>query len=134
MSHIDILALICYFKRTAYLFCKKLIKLFYKIHHAVIIGISLIKLYCGKFGIVLCIHALVAENTTYFINPVHSADDKTLQIKLCLYTKIHIHIKSIVMCLERTCGRAYLYRYKYRRINFEKSLFIEIVSYLFKYT
>ena len=100
MTHVDLLTLICYDLGTADLLGQHGVKLLNKAHHTVKIGICLIKLDGGEFGIVLGVHALVAEDTSHLIDPVHAADDEPFKIKLGLDTEIHIHIEGVVVSLE----------------------------------
>ena len=51
-----------------------------QIHHVVKIGICLIKLNGGELGIVLGVHALVAEDAAYLVHTLDAADNKALQI------------------------------------------------------
>ena len=51
-----------------------------QVHHAVVIGISLIQLHQGKFRIVSGVQSLVAEDTADLIDPLQSAYDQTFQI------------------------------------------------------
>jgi len=66
---------------------------------------------------VLCIHTLVAENTTHLINSVHTADYKPFKVQLGLDAQVHIHIKRVVVGLEGTRRRAYFKRQKNWGIN-----------------
>ena len=50
-----------------------------------------------------CIHTFITEYTTDLINPLESAYDQSLQIKLQRNTKLYIFIQRIVMCLKRSC-------------------------------
>ena len=79
------------------------------------------------------VHTLVAEDTSDFIDPVKAADNEPLQVELSLYTKVHIYIERIVMCLEGSRRRAYLKRQQYGRIHFKISQPVEIVSYFLQY-
>ncbi len=74
------------------------------------------------------IHAFVAENSANFVNLVEAADDKAFQVKLCLNSQIHFHVKCIVMRNKRTSGRADLQSMKNRRIDFRISQIIKIIS------
>ena len=57
----------------------------------------------GELGIVLGVHTLVAELSADFIHLVKTANDATLQVKLGCDAKIHVNVKGVVVCDERTC-------------------------------
>ena len=78
MSEIYLDALIGDLCISADLLCEHLVKLLYKVHHSVIIGECLIELYGGEFGVMLGIHSLVSEYSSYLVDLVHTADDKAL--------------------------------------------------------
>ena len=67
------------------------------IHHAVQVGERLVQLTGGELGIVLGVHALVAEDAAHLVHPLHTADDKPLQVQLCGDAHIHINILGIVV-------------------------------------
>ena len=75
---------------------------FQNIHHAVKVGEGLIQLAGGELGIVLGVHALVAENASDFIDALQTADDQTLEMQLGGDTHIHIDIERVVMGDKRT--------------------------------
>ena len=76
------------------------------VHHVVEIGVGLVELDRGEFGVVLGVHALVAENTADLVHAVHAADDQALQRKLGRDTHIHIDIERIVVRNKGSCRRA----------------------------
>ena len=49
-----------------------------QVHHAMVVGIGLIQLHEGKFGVVTGVHSFVAEYPTDLIHPLQAADDQTL--------------------------------------------------------
>ena len=76
------------------------------VHHVVEIGVGLVELDRGEFGVVLGVHALVAEDAADLIHAVHAADDQALQRKLGRDTHIHIDIERIVVRDKGSCRRA----------------------------
>ena len=51
-----------------------------QIHHAVEVGVGLVELHGGELGVVLGVHALVAEDAADLIHPVQAAHDQPLQV------------------------------------------------------
>ena len=49
-------------------------KLLNEIHHTMVVGECLIELNRREFRVVLGIHALIAENSSYLIYSVHTSD------------------------------------------------------------
>ena len=49
-----------------------------EVHHVVEVGIGLVELYGGEFGVVLGVHALVAEDPADLIHPLQAAYDEAL--------------------------------------------------------
>ncbi len=76
------------------------------IHHVVEIGVGLIELHRGELGVVLGVHALVAEDAADLIHPLHAAHDQALQGQLGGDAHIHIDIQRIVVGDEGTGGGA----------------------------
>ena len=73
---------------TKHLLSHKTVQLLGQVHHPVVIRIRLIQLHQGELRVVPGIQTLVAEYTPNFINPLKSAYNKPLQIKLQGYTKL----------------------------------------------
>ena len=76
------------------------------IHHTVEVSVRLIQLHSGKLGIVLGIHALVAEDAADLIHTVHAAHDQPLQRQLRGDTHVHIDIQGVVVGDEGPGGGA----------------------------
>ena len=78
------------------------------VHHVVEIGVGLIEFNRGEFGVVLGVHALVAEDAADFINPVHAADDQALQRQFSRNTHIQMCIRDriCVISWQSTCPTA----------------------------
>ena len=133
VTHIDLRALIGDDPAAAYFFGEHKVKLFYEVHHTLVIGVRLIQLYGREFGIVLGVHTLVAEYAPDFVNFVETADYEPLEIQLGLNTQVHIHIQRVVVRFERARGGADLERGEYGGVDFQKSLAVEISADLGKY-
>ena len=99
--------------------------IFGKVHHSVIVGIRLIKLHKGKFGVMAGIQAFVTENSADFIYLFHTAYDKALKIKLERDTKLEILVKCIEVCFEGSCSRAARVRNEHRSFDLQKALCIK---------
>ena len=54
------------------------VKIFCKIHHTVIICVCLIQFHKSKFRVMASVKTFVSENSSYFINLIKAAHDKTL--------------------------------------------------------
>ena len=67
------------------------------VHHAVQIGEGLIQLTGGELGVVLGVHALVAEDPAHLIHPLHAAHDQPLQVQLRGDAHIHVDIQGVVV-------------------------------------
>ena len=78
----------------------KAVKIFGKIHHAVVIGICLIKLHEREFGIMAGVKSFVAEHPADFVNTFQTADNKPFKIKLERDTEPQILVQRIEMRFE----------------------------------
>ena len=61
------------------------------------VGVSLIQLYSGELRVVLGVHALVAEDTTDLIDPVHPPHNQPLQGQFGGDTHVHVDIQGVVV-------------------------------------
>ncbi len=80
-----------------------------------------------------CVHTLVPENASDFVNTVKSPDDKPFEIKLRLDPQVHIHIKGVMMSNKRTRGGSRFDSMQNGCIDFYESESVQIVPYLFEY-
>ena len=122
VAHVDLLTLIGDDHAAADLLSQTLVQLFHQIHHAVEIGKGLIQLDAGELGVVLGVHALVAEDAADLIHAVHAADDQALQRKLGRDTHIHIDIERIVVRDKGSCRRAARVCNEHGGFNLHKAL------------
>ena len=132
-AHIYLCALVGYLRRAAHVLRYGAVHIFDEVHHALVVGIGLIHLHRGEFGVVEGVHALVAEDTADLVHALQPADYQPLQIELGLYAKVHVDIQRVVMRLEGARRRAYLERGEYGRINLQIAEVIEILPYLAYY-
>ena len=99
-----------------------------KLHHAVIVGISLIKLHKCELGVMPCINALVSENSAYLIDSFKSADDKSFKVKLEADTQLNVLVESVIVGLKRSCCCAACIGNEHRSFDLHKALRIEVSS------
>ena len=126
VAHVDLLALIGDDHAAADLLSQTLVQLFDQVHHAVEVGEGLIQLDGGELGVVLGVHALVAEDAAHLIDAVHAAHNEALQVQLSLDAEHHVHVQGIVVGVEGTCGCADLKRGQDGGVHFEEALLIQI--------
>ena len=67
------------------------------VHHAVKVRERLIELAGGELGVVLGVHALVAEDPAHLIHALHTAHDQPLQVQLRGDAHIHVDIQGVVV-------------------------------------
>ena len=126
VTHIDLLALIRDDHAAADLEGQALVQLLHQIHHAVEIGKGLIQLDAGEFGVVLGVHALVAEDAANLIHAVHAAHDQALEVQLGLDAQHHVHVQAVVMGVEGTGGGTDLKGGQDGGIHLQEALLVQI--------
>ncbi len=77
-AEVQLRALIDYIGGAANVFSNGCIQFLDQIHHCEIVAVSLIDLYRCKFGVVVSVHTLVAENSAHLVNAFKPADQKPL--------------------------------------------------------
>ena len=77
-----------------------------KVHHAVVVGIGLIQLHQGEFGIVTGVQTLVAKHSAYLIYALKAAYDQALEVQLQGYPELEVLVQSVEVGLEGTRGGA----------------------------
>ena len=130
VGEIDFLALVGDLQGAADLLGNGLHHLFDEVHHAVVVGVGLVQFDGGELGVVLGVHALIAEDTAHFVDAVHAAHDQTLEVKLRLNAQDHIHIQRIVVGQEGTGGSADLKRRQDGRFHFQEALAVQEAAQL----
>ena len=101
---------------------------FRDIHHIMEIRIGLIQLNGGKFRVMLGVHALIAEDTTNLVDPVHAADDQAFQGQLCCDAHVHINVQRVVVGDERTGRCAACDGVQHRGLHFDVAHVVQIVA------
>ena len=104
VAQVDVLALVGDLQGAADLHGHGLHHFFHQIHHAVEIGVGLVQLNGGKLRVVGGIHALIAENPAYLVDPIHAAHNQPLQVQLSLNAQHHVNVQGVVMGIEGTGG------------------------------
>ncbi len=130
LGEVDLLALIVNGESAADVHCYGLHHLLNKVHHAVVIGISLVKLDRGKLGVMLGVHTLVTEDTSNLVYLIHTADDESLEVELGLDTEDHIHIKGVVVGQEWASGCADLEGCEDGGVDLKEALGVEVSTEL----
>ena len=82
------------------------VKVFGKIHHAVVVGVSLVQLHQGKFRIVTGIQTFVAEHPADLINSFQAADDQPLQVQLQGDPQFQIFVEGVEVGFKGTSSGA----------------------------
>ena len=78
LGEVDLKISIMKYLGSGHFFCHITVQFLGQIHHAVVIGICLIKLHQRKFRIVSGIKSFVTEYTSDLIDTLHAADDQSL--------------------------------------------------------
>ena len=99
-----------------------------QVHHSLVICVSLIQLHQRKFRVVSGIQALVAEYSSNLVYALHAANDQSLQIQFQGDTQLKVLIKSIEMCLERSCGCTTCICHQHRGLHLHKSLAVQVFT------
>ena len=61
--------------------CNMTVKIFCKVHHAMVVSVSLIEFHQSELGIMSCIKTFVTEYSADFVYSFHTANDKSLEVK-----------------------------------------------------
>ena len=99
------------------------------LHHVVVVGVGLVGLHAGEFGVVGGVHALVAEQPAHLIHLFKAAHDQALQIQLRLDAQKHVDIQRVVVGLEGAGRRADLQRMQNRRVHLQKAAGVEEIAH-----
>ena len=101
-----------------------------KVHHIVKISIGLIQLNGGEFRVVLRVHALVAEDATDLVYPVHAAHNEALQGQLRGDAHIHIDIQGVMVGYKRPGGSTAGNGVQHRRFDLDISPAVHKVPHM----
>ena len=98
------------------------------VHHAVKVRERLIELAGGELGVVLGVHALVAENAADLVHALQTADDQALEVQLGGDAHIHINVERIVMRDERPRVRAARDGAEHGRLDLHEAEVVEVAA------
>ena len=93
------------------------------------ICIRLIQLDSGELGVVLRVHALVAENAANFVHAVQPADNEALEGQLGGDAHVHVHIQRVVVRDERTGRCAAGNGVQHGRLHFHIAHAVQIAAH-----
>ncbi len=119
----------CYCAVSAGLFDEERKQILGQLDQVFIISVGIVEFEHGEFRIMFRRHTFVAEIAVYFKHAIHSADDKSLQIKLGCDPQVERHIESIMVCLERLGSRTAGNRMHHRRLDLDKFKRFEKCAY-----
>ena len=103
------------------------IKVLGKIHHTVIIGVSLIKLHKGKLRVVSGVKTFVSEHSAYLVHPVKSAYYEPLKIQLKRDSELYILVKGVVVGLKGSRARSAGVGNQHGGLHLYEALCVEVV-------
>ena len=126
MAHVDLVALVGDDQAAADLLSQPLVQLFHQVHHAVVVGERLVQLDGGELGVVLGVHALVAEDAAHLVHTVHAAHHQPLEVQLGLDAQDHVHVQGVVVGDERPGRRADLKGGQDGGVHLQKTLLVQI--------
>ena len=97
---------------------------FRQVHNILVVSIGLIDFDGGEFRVMSSIHSFVTEDTSDFIDALHSTNDQTFQVKLGRNPKDHVNVLGIVVSDKRTrrCSTSFIV--KNRCFYFKEALTI----------
>ena len=128
LSEIHLNAVICDSSCAENLLCYVTVKVLCEVHHTVIVCICLIELHKCELGVMSCINTLVTEYSADLVYLFHTADDKSLQIKLERDTKLYVLVKGIEVSFKGTCCCAARIGNQHRSFNLHKALVIKVTA------
>ena len=124
-GEVDLAALPCALIGAEYLNRSARQEVFKQIHHVVKIGVGLIELNGRELGVVLRVHALIAEDAADLVDALNAADYKALEVELGCDAQEHVDIQRVVMGYERTRCCAAGNGVKYGRFDLHKASAVE---------
>ena len=99
-----------------------------QVHHAVEVGIGLVQLHQGEFGVVLRVHAFVAEDAADLIDLLQAADDQALQVQLQRDAQLEILVQGVKMGQEGTRRSTAGVLNQHGGLDLEETLGVEITA------
>ena len=101
---------------------------FGEVHQAAVIGVGLIELEHGEFGVVMGGKALVAEISIDLVHALEPAHDQALQVELRRDAKVQIHIEGVVMGDEGARRGTAVERLHHGRFHFDEAARLKLAA------
>ena len=97
---------------------------FRQVHNILVISVSLVDFDGSKFWVVGSIHSFITEDTSNFINALHSTNNQAFQVKFGRNPKYHVNVLGIMVSDKRTrrCSTSFIV--KNRCFYFKEALTI----------
>jgi hypothetical protein len=93
--------------------------------HGVVVTVGFVDLQGGELGVVLEVHALIAELPADLEHLLHAAHDEALEVQLGGNPQIEIKIVGVDVCLERPCIGAPVDHLQNRRLDLGEASNVE---------
>lgn len=77
-------------------------KVLRKLHHVLVVSVSLVELDGGELRVVSSVDGLVTELFADFVHSLQTTNNEVLQVELRCDTHEDVHAQTVVMSLERT--------------------------------
>ena len=94
-------------------------------HHPVVVLILHVEFHAGELGVVVAVHALVAEVLSDFVHALETAHDEAFQVEFRRDAQIQVHAERVVVRDEGACAGAAGYRLQDRRFHLRIARFVE---------
>ena len=101
---------------------------FSQVHNILVVSIGLVDFDGCEFGVVSSIHSFITEDTSNFINALHSTNDQAFQVKFGRNTKDHVNVLGIVVSDKRTRRCSTSLVVKDRSFYFKEALTIQVTT------
>ncbi len=125
---VDVGALVAHLERPASRLRSGLDEALRQVHHAVQVGKRLVGLHRGELGVVVRVHALVAELTADLEHLLETAHQQALQRQLGRDAQIVIAVERVEVRDERLGVRAAEDRMQKRRLNLVEALLLHVAA------
>ena len=96
-----------------------------KVHHLAIVGVGLVELQHGELGVMVPVHALIAEILGQLVHLLETADNKPLQVELIGNAQVEGLIECVVMGSEGPCRGAAVEGLQGRCFHLHKAVTIQ---------
>ena len=100
-----------------------------QVHHAVEVGVGLVELDGRELGVVLGVHALVAEDAPKLVHAVQPAHDQPLERQLGGNAHVHVDVQRVVVGDERPRRGAAGDGVEHRGLDFHKAAGVQEIAH-----